>query len=277
MLPPLVSRFIAGKTPADVIDYAENQLDEDITPLINRLGEHYTEPDDVRVVVEEYEHLINELTERNIDAAISLKPSQLGLDISEELFHENATRLVADASAAGVFVWFDMEDYTTTDSTIALYKEVVQWHPDSVGICIQANLKRTQSDLAELMKTEGRIRLVKGAYSEPPEIALTNREDIDDAYVEYLELLFSTHNGTIAVGSHDSGMVSQAAVFHAMYGTEYEIQMLKGVQEDEQRRLAREQPVAQYIPYGPEWKSYVYRRLLERKNVGFILRAILSG
>jgi proline dehydrogenase len=167
-----------------------------------------------------------------------------------------------------------MEDHTTTDATIDVFLDLVQWYADSLGICVQANLRRTAEDLNRLVETDGSIRLVKGAYSEPAEIAFTTKKDIDEAYAEHLRFLFSNHDGGIAVASHDDLLVSQAAVLHIMHDVEYEVQMLMGVNETAQRELARDQRVVQYIPYGPSWKSYVYRRLLERKNLGFILKAV---
>jgi proline dehydrogenase len=148
-----------------------------------------------------------------------------------------------------------------------------------MGLCLQANLKRTAADIERLADVPGKIRLVKGAYDEPPDIAYTDKPRVNEAYREYLELAFREFDRGVAVGSHDPEMIAHAADLHAEYGTPYEVQMLMGVREDAQRELADDGvTVYQYVPYGDRWLSYFYRRLMERKeNALFALRAILTG
>lgn len=277
MLPPIVSRFVSGTDADGAITYARSINEDRLTPILNYLGEHYTDPADVEDCVTEYTKLIDKLAVRTVNAAISLKPTQLGLLIDEELFHKNAQYLVSHAVDSGVFVWFDMEDHTTTDATLDVYYDVEKQYSESVGICVQANLKRTGRDLSKLVETDGKIRLVKGAYAESEDIAHTEKRVIDEAYRIHLKYLFEHHEGSIAVASHDDEMISLAAVLHEQYETDYEIQMLMGVREADQRELAENHTVYQYAPYGSSWFSYFYRRLQERKNIGFIIRALLQG
>jgi proline dehydrogenase len=170
-----------------------------------------------------------------------------------------------------------MEDHTTTDATLSAFREVVTEHGGGVGVCLQANLQRTREDLAKLSDLPGKVRLVKGAYDEPADIAYTSRRRINAAYVELLEDAFEHYDGTVAVGSHDPAMLERAASLHADHGTPYEVQMLMGVRTAAQFELAADVPVWQYVPYGDKWFSYFYRRVRERKeNLWFALRAVLG-
>jgi proline dehydrogenase len=171
-----------------------------------------------------------------------------------------------------------MEDHTTTDATLDAYEEFAREHPDCVGVCLQANLKRTRDDVERLADVPGKIRLVKGAYDEPAEVAYTEKSRVNDAYRELLAYAFEHYDGGVAVGSHDPEMIDYARDLHEEFGTDFEVQMLMGVREDAQSDLAEEYEVWQYVPYGDKWLSYFYRRVMERKeNVLFALRAILTG
>jgi len=275
MLPPIASRFVAGETPEEALAYAREQEDAGIRCLLNLLGEHYTDPSDAVADREAYQELIAEIAGRDIDAAVSVKPSQLGLDIDEETFHANMRELMGTAMDHGVTVWIDMEDHTTTDATLAAYREHVA-ETDTIGICLQANLRRTPDDIQELAGTTGHIRLVKGAYDEPEGVAYRDQADVDEQYRYCLELLFSEFAGSIAVGSHDPAMIEHAGELADQHDRPVQYQLLMGVRTDAQRRLAEDHAVAQYVPYGPDWFAYFYRRLRERKqNVIFALRALV--
>jgi proline dehydrogenase len=143
---------------------------------------------------------------------------------------------------------------------------------------VQANLRRTGDDLERLAPLPGKVRLVKGAYDEPKELAYKQKSAVDRAYEEYLELMFREFAGGVAVGSHDPEMIGSAEELYEEYGTNFEIQMLMGVREDAQFELAEEYEVWQYIPYGTKWFSYFYRRVRERKeNALFALRAVVGN
>ena len=278
MIPPIARRFVAGKSPASALEHARQLNDDGVGAILNLLGEHYEERDPADEDAEIYRDLLAELGGSGLDACISVKPSQLGLDVGEGLFRENLERVVEAAAEHGRFVWVDMEDHTTTDATLKAFEAQVESYP-AMGLCLQANLKRTPRDVEHLAGLPGKVRLVKGAYEEPPEIAYTDKARVDEVYRDLLELAFRTFDGGVAVGSHDPEMVAHAAELHEEYGTDYEIQMLMGVREDAQRELAADGvTVYQYAPYGNQWLSYFYRRAIERKeNALFALRAIVSG
>jgi proline dehydrogenase len=277
MIPPVASRFVAGKTEALVLEHAR-QLDErDVGTIVNLLGEHYQERRPADEDTETYLTLLEDIAGTGLRACLSVKPSQVGLTVGEPVFRENVTRIVEAAAAQDTFVWIDMEDHTTTDATLDVFEALNREHDGGVGVCVQANLKRTPEDLDRLADLPGKVRLVKGAYDPPAEIAHREKSRVDEAFRECLEQLFRTFDGGIAVGSHDPAMIDHARELHDDYGTDFEVQMLMGVREDRQSELADEYEVWQYVPYGTKWLSYFYRRVAERReNLAFALRAIVS-
>jgi proline dehydrogenase len=277
MIPPIASRFVAGETPAAALDRAQELNDRDVKAILNLLGEHYEDRQPADEDAEAYLRLLEDIEGSGIEACISVKPSQVGLDAGTEVFRENVERIVEYAAARDVFVWIDMEDHTTTDATLDAYEELAIAHDGGVGVCVQANLKRTEADLERVADLPGKVRLVKGAYDEPAEIAYKEKAAVNEAYREYLEYMFEHFDGGIAVGSHDPEMINLAEDLYEEYGTDFEIQMLMGVREDAQFELAAEYEVWQYVPYGDKWLSYFYRRAMERKeNLLFALRAVLG-
>ncbi len=276
MIPPIASNFVAGETPDSALSHVDDINQQGVAGILNLLGEHYDDPEDVENDTMEYITLAEMIASRGTEACISVKPSQLGLDISDELFEENLGRVV---DAAECFVWIDMEDHTTTDTTLDAYEKFAIETDGNVGVCVQANLQRTGKDLKRLADLPGKVRLVKGAYDEPAEIAYKNKDTVDAVYRDLLEFAFREFDDGVAVGSHDPEMIEYARELHEKYGTGYEIQMLMGVREKAQVELANEDiTVYQYIPYGSRWVSYFYRRLRERKeNFAFAARAIISG
>ncbi|WP_336134993.1 proline dehydrogenase family protein [Natronomonas amylolytica] len=277
MIPPIARRFVAGESAASVMDHARRLNDDGIGAILNLLGEHYDGREAADEDARTYCTLLDEIGKTDLDACISVKPSQLGLDVGEGVFRENLERIVEAAAANDGFVWMDMEDHTTTDATLDAFEAQVGTYP-KMGLCLQANLKRTPSDIERLAGLPGKVRLVKGAYEEPPDIAYTDKARIDEAYRENLELAFRAFDAGIAVGSHDPAMLDYAAGLHEVHDTPYEVQMLMGVREDAQRELAADGiTVYQYAPYGDRWLSYFYRRVMERKeNALFALRAVLG-
>lgn len=276
MIPPIASNFVAGETPASAITHVEDINEQNIAGILNLLGEHYEDPDNAAKDTNEYITLADMIESRDADACISVKPSQLGIDISEELFEENLGRIV---DAADCFVWVDMEDHTTTDATLDAYRKYARETDGNLGLCIQANLRRTGEDLKRLADIPGKVRLVKGAYDEPAEIAHKDKSTVDAVYRDLLEFAFQEFDDGVAVGSHDPEMIEHARTLHEEYGTDYEVQMLMGVRESAQVDLASDDVrVYQYIPYGSKWFSYFYRRVRESKsNLTFAARAVLTG
>jgi proline dehydrogenase len=274
MLPPIASQFVAGETAAGAFEHARDLNEDGVGAILNLLGEHYEERDPADADAAAYRRLIEDIGASPLRACVSIKPSQVGLGVEERVFRENVERVVTHAREHGVFVWLDMEDHTTVDATLDAYAALTA---GDMGVCVQANLRRTPDDLARLADLPGKVRLVKGAYAPPPGVAYRDRERVDEAYRDCLEYLFRESDGGVAVGSHDPAMVAYAHDLHADYGTDFEIQMLMGVREDAQRELARDCEVWQYVPYGPKWLAYFTRRVAERReNLGFALRAVLG-
>ncbi|MFB6111569.1 MAG: proline dehydrogenase family protein [Halobacteriaceae archaeon] len=278
MIPPIARRFVAGETPATALEHTREINGHGISGILNLLGEHYEERGPADADRDAYLDLIDEIGRNRVDACVSVKPSQIGLDAGQPVFEENYTDIVEYARDADVFVWMDMEDRTTVDATIDAFETATSMYPGGVGLCVQANLKRTEDDIERLVELPGKLRLVKGAYDEPPAAAYQSKSEVNRAYRERLTYLFEhADDGDVAVGSHDPAMIERAAELHEEFGTEYELQMLMGVREEAQRELADEVPVYQYIPYGEKWLSYFYRRVMERKeNLLFAARAVLG-
>ncbi|WP_410765826.1 proline dehydrogenase family protein [Haloferax sp. DFSO60] len=278
MIPPIASKFVAGESEAAALDHARRMNEDGVAVILNLLGEHYHERGPADEDADIYIKLVEDIAETDLDACVSVKPSQIGLDMGADVFSENYRRIAEAADEHDVFVWCDMEDHETTDATLDAFEELAREFDGGMGLCVQANLKRTPDDLERLSDVPGKIRLVKGAYDEPANIAHKNKAKVDEVYKELLEYLFDEYVGGVAVGSHDPKMISYAKELGAQYDRDYEIQMLMGVREDEQRNLAGEGvEVWQYAPYGGKWFSYFYRRVRERKeNALFALRAIVG-
>ncbi|MFT4922623.1 MAG: proline dehydrogenase [Haloarculaceae archaeon] len=277
MIPPIVDNFVAGETPETALDHVASLNDRGVAGIVNLLGEHYDERAPADADADAYVELLALIEQRDVDACVSVKPSQIGLGISEAAFTANLARIVDAARQHDGFVWIDMEDHTTTDATLDAFEEHARATDGQVGVCIQANLERTRDDLERLAALPGKVRLVKGAYDEPADIAYKGTEAVDEAFTDSLAYMFREFEDGIAVGSHDRAMLDRARDLHDEYGTPYEVQMLMGVREDVQFELAEDVPVYQYLPYGSKWFSYFYRRIRERKeNALFAARAVLG-
>ncbi|WP_336135100.1 proline dehydrogenase family protein [Natronomonas amylolytica] len=278
MLPPIASNFVAGEDAATAIDHVRDCNDDGVSAILNLLGEHYDRRAPADADARAYMDLIRDIDAAGVDACVSVKPSQIGLDVGDDAFRENLASIVEVGQEHDCFVWVDMEDHTTTDVTLDAFEEHARETDGDVGVCIQANLKRTAEDIERLAKLPGKVRLVKGAYDEPKSVAHKGSEDVDTAYRDLLEYAFEEFEDGVAVGSHDPAMLDYAADLNEEYGTPYEVQMLMGVRESAQRELAADGvPTYQYVPYGNKWFSYFYRRIRERKsNALFALRAVIG-
>lgn len=277
MIPPIASRFVAGESVPAALEHTAELNDRGVCALLNFLGEHHEDPSVAAADATAYCDLVDDIAASTLDAAISVKPSQIGLDVSEDTFRDHYADIVEHAAAEDIFVWLDMEAHPTVDATLEAYCDHVTDY-DGLGLCLQANLRRTRADLERLVDLPGVVRLVKGAYDPPADIAYASKQRVNRAYREDLAFLFE-HDDRVAVGSHDPAMIELATDLHDAHGTAFEVQMLMGVREDAQTRLARHgYEVAQYVPFGDRWLSYFYRRIRERKeNALFALRAIVSG
>jgi proline dehydrogenase len=288
MIPPIASRFVAGETAAEALHRARELDGRGVGTILNLLGEHYVERGPADEDVETYCDLVADIGADDARACISVKPSQAGLDVGadgdrptdhgREVFRENVGRIVETAREADVFVWLDMEDHSTTDATLDVYEDLAREFDGGVGVCVQANLTRTSVDLDRLAAVPGKVRLVKGAYDEPTSVAYQSTQRVNEAYRDLIEQAFEQFDDGVAVGSHDPEMIDHALELAESHDTGFEVQMLMGVREDAQFDLAADGvEVWQYVPYGRKWKSYFYRRLMERKeNLLFAARAIVG-
>ncbi|GAB7010015.1 proline dehydrogenase family protein [Halorubrum trueperi] len=278
MIPPIARRFVAGESVPEALDHVRARNADGVAVMLNLLGEHYDDPGNARADVDAYLALLDDIADSGLDACVSVKPSQIGLDVSADLFEEHYREIVARAHEHDAFVWYDMENADTTDATLDAFESIAADYPWSVGQCLQSNLKRTREDLERLVDVPGKIRLVKGAYDEPAAIAYKKRSRVDEAYREDLAFLFERRERGVAVGSHDPAMIALSDRLAREHGTAYEVQMLMGVREDAQRDLATQGvDVSQYAPYGDKWISYFYRRVRERReNLTFAVRAVFG-
>ncbi len=275
-----VRRFLPGEGFDSALKAALEFRSKNIAALFTLLGENITDLADANKVVEHYEEVLAASME--VQAEISVKPTQLGLDIDEGATYANLQRLARAAEKANSFLWIDMEGSAYTDRTIALYRRLRAETP-RVGVALQAYLYRTVSDIATLMPLKPAIRLVKGAYSESQDIAFVRKRDVDANYLAlcvYMLPEVKRRKLRLVLATHDVDLVATAWRFaqaHEMVRSEVEVAMLYGIRTDEQERLAREGfAVRDLIAYGDAWYAWYLRRLAERPaNVWFVARQLL--
>lgn len=271
----LVRRWVAGETAADAVRRAAELCERGMAACIDYLGEHDTDKASVQRSTEEYLGLIKAIAAAKLEADVSLKPSELGMDVSAAEAERNIGSILAAAKRAGLGAWLDMESSAYTDRTLALHKKLRARFPE-LGIAVQANLKRTPQDLARLLRARARVRLVKGAYREPAEIALTEWRDVTAAYAELIRMALRSRS-YVAVATHDPAMVAVAESLAPGHRGGMEFQLLLGIGERLKKRLAGHHRVRVYIPYGARWQKYVLRRIRERKRSVFrVLRLAFS-
>jgi proline dehydrogenase len=279
-----VRRFLPGEDAAAALNAGARFEAEGIATIFTRIGEHLTQASEAAAVADHYLGVLDAIHERGLHGEISVKLSQLGLDLDAERAFEHARRLVARAGELGALVWIDMEDSAATDATLDVYTRLKADHPN-VGVCLQAYLHRSAADLQRLLPLAPAIHLVKGAYAEPPDIAFQGHREVDANFsalaVEMLEAARSGHEVRIALGTHDVKLIEQIERHARALGlarTAFEVQMLYGVRVDQQLRLAREgYRVVDLISYGEAWYAWYMRRLAERPaNVLFALRQIVG-
>jgi proline dehydrogenase len=278
-----VRRFMPGDTMDAALDAAERFRADGIGTLFTRLGENLADLSEAHAVTEHYAGLLDEIGRRDLDAEISVKLTQLGLDLDVEETMRHAQRLADAAARRGRLVWIDMEGSAYTEATIAFYERLKATH-ENAGICLQAYLRRTPADVHRLLRLRPAIRIVKGAYDEPPGIAYRHRAEVDAAY-QALAVMLLPHAAAgdvrLGLGTHDVELVERIAAYAESAGypkTCLEVQMLYGIRTGEQRRLARAGFVVRdLIAYGEAWYPWYMRRLAERPaNVVFALRQLFG-
>jgi proline dehydrogenase len=280
---PMVDRFVAGEQLDQCLGSVTELTGRGMEVTIDRLGEDITDRSEARHARDAYLALTEALSGAGLaeHAEMSVKLSAFGqaLPGGHDLAYENVLPVVEAASAAGTTVTLDMEDHTTIDSTLAILGTLRERFPGT-GAVLQSYLFRTEEDCRALAGEGSRVRLVKGAYNEPPEVAHQDKHEVDRAYVRCLKILMAGE-GYPMVGSHDPRMVAIAQDLAQRYGRkrdEYEFQMLYGIRGAEQERLvALGHRMRVYVPYGTDWYGYFMRRLAERPaNMGFFLRSLVS-
>jgi len=277
-----VRRFLPGEGFEAALKAAVDFRSRGIGALLTLLGENITDLEDAEKVVQHYEEVL--AATGDVQAEISVKPTQLGLDIDEEAAYANLQRLARAAVKVRSFVWIDMEGSAYTDRTVELYRRLRTEHAH-VGIALQAYLYRTVSDVATLMPLKPAIRLVKGAYAEPSDIAFADKKEVDANYLALAVFMLpevKRHRLRLVLATHDVDLVAKAwryAQALDMQRAELEIAMLYGIRTDQQERLAREGfTVRDLIAYGDAWYQWYLRRLAERPaNVWFVARQLLPS
>jgi len=279
-----VSRFMPGETLDDALAAAKALEDCSVATVFTLLGENITEPAEATRVTEHYLGALERIRERGLGTELSVKLTQLGLDLGKELCLRNLRRIIEQAGEQSV-VWIDMEASDYVDVTLEIFRQAWQEHRN-VGICLQAYLRRTGQDLASLLPLGPAIRLVKGAYLEPPDRAFPKKKQVDENYFRLSELMLSEQARTAGVrtafATHDLQLIRRIvgyATTQAIRKESYEFQMLYGIQRPEQYRLAREGwKSVVLIAYGAYWFPWYMRRLAERPaNAWFVVRNLLSN
>ena len=272
LLFPFAKRFIAGINTNDSSVVFKNHLDQNFKVIANLVGENIQSAEKIETICETYAELLDRFSDS--DFSISLKLSSIGLDDEYKSTMENLTKLVESASINKQMIRLDMEDSKYTDQTIEVCKSIHNDYPGSIGITLQANLNRTERDLEDLKKNGISIRLVKGAYFENDQIAITDMNQIRQRFLEYSQLLIADSNVKHSIATHDEPILDNISLNSEMKNHRFEF--LYGVRRDLQRRFINSNEVGLYMPFGEEWVSYTYRRLKEFKNIRFVAKNLIK-
>src|ERR1051325_302059 len=278
----LTTRFVAGETIDEVIPFIRQLNSENATASFDHLNESVGSAAEAEQEVVEYRNILAKIDEQRVRSNVSIKLTQFGLGLDPELAYQNARKVVVEAERRGNFVRVDMEDSSVTQVTIDIFKRLrSEFGLNTVGIVLQSYLYRTFEDAQELVKLPARIRICKGAYNEPPEVAFAEKKDVDANYIKVMQVLLSSgiYHG---IATHDPKMIDATIEFATREGIgkeKFEFQMLYGIRRDLQHQLARDGfNVRIYVPYGKHWYPYFMRRLAERPaNIWFVLKNLSKG
>ena len=272
------ARFVAGETLDDAVEVLRRLNDQGLYANTTLLGEGVVESGETERVVTAYEEILDRIAAEGLRANVALKLTHLGLEIDEGLAYRNLRRLLDKGS----FIRIDMEQSEFVDATLRIYRRAREDGRDNVGTVLQSYLYRTPEDLESLLPYAPNLRLVKGAYLEPPQVAYPRKADVDAAYARLLERMLATPGCYVAIATHDESLIERAisyAVEHSVPRDTFELQMLYGVRPQLQLALVRRgYKVLVATPFGPEWYPYLMRRLGERPaNLLFLLKNTLRG
>jgi len=274
-------RFVAGTTVPELLDAAKAVNDKGMTVSVDNLGENVTNVEEAKHSAQLYHQLLDEIQERKLNANVSLKLTHMGLDVDPEFAFAQVRNIVEHAARLNSFVRVDMEGSPYTQRTLDFVHEMhrVPGNQGRVGAVIQSYLKRSESDVEKLLSERIRIRLCKGAYKEPPELAFQKKSDVDANYVKLTKVLLKSgvYHG---IATHDERIIRETIDFakrESVKPQSFEFQMLYGIRRDLQEKIVREGwGIRVYIPFGTEWYPYLMRRLAERPaNVFFIAKNIV--
>ena len=278
----LTTRFVAGETIEEAIAAIRELNAEGCTASFDHLNESVANAVEAAAEVTEYLRILGRIDETAIHSNVSIKLTQFGLELDKEIAYKNARAVVEEAARRGNFVRVDMEGSNVTQQTIDVFRRLrSEFGLNDVGIVLQSYLRRTYEDAQDLLKLPARIRICKGAYNEPPEVAFPDKKDVDNNYIRVMQLLLSsgTYHG---IATHDPKMIEATIAFSKREGipqNAFEFQMLYGIRRDLQRQLASDgYNFRVYVPYGKHWYPYFMRRLAERPaNIWFVLKNLLKG
>jgi proline dehydrogenase len=278
-----VSRFMPGETLEDALLAARTLGNKKIGTVLTHLGENIKDKSEAKQVTQHYRQVVECIRQQGLGAEISVKLTQLGLDLSADLCFDNLTSIIQCAQRDSI-VWVDMEASNYVDVTLDVYRRALQSY-GNVGVCLQAYLHRTKEDLGTLLSMKSSIRLVKGAYREPAEIAFPRKQDVDKNYFELAKRMLGAKKKNrcfrAAFGTHDLDLIRRISRFAADEGFasgDVEVQMLYGIQRAEQERLAKEGSRSiVLVAYGSYWYPWFMRRLAERPaNLWFMMRNVFA-
>jgi proline dehydrogenase len=281
----LVRRFVAGTTVEEAFAVIEGVTAKGCLAAITYLGENVKTPAEARVAADVYLEILDEIKRRNLPCLPSLKLTHLGLDLSEPLCLENVRRILERAQAAGTRVWIDMESTAYTDRTLEIYATLKRSFPN-VACVIQAYLRRSEADIRRLIGLGAAVRLCKGAYREPADVAFPDKGDVDANYARLMDVLLSPHalerRAYPAFATHDEGLIWRAAERARALGIasdRFEMQMLYGIRPDLHAAIRdRGLRLRVLVPFGEDWYGYFVRRLAERPaNLLFLVRNLVRA
>ena len=276
----LSRRFVPGETVDDLVRAIKEANAEGLTATGNFLGESVHDEANARLAADQYFAILERLEAEKLEANISLKFTALGQDISEEFLAENLNRILERTKAADGFIRFDMESSEYTQRTLDAFEKVWSEGWRNIGVVLQSYLKRSAGDVARMNELGARVRLCKGAYNEPPEVAFKDKAAVDRSFVELMQMLLSGGNYP-AIATHHEAMLDATVAFHQKEGIgkeTFEFQMLHGVRRDLQRQLVKDGfNVRVYVPFGSHWYPYLMRRLAERPaNMLFMAGSVVK-
>ncbi|HLL49198.1 MAG TPA: proline dehydrogenase family protein [Thermomicrobiales bacterium] len=276
----LVNRFVAGETVSEALAAAKGLAGQGLKTTLDQLGENVLTPAEATAAVDAYADTLRSMAAAGLEPNISIKLTMGGLDIDDDVAHDNMVALLETAATVEGFVRIDMEGSAYTERTLAIAEALHERFPGQVGTVIQAYLHRSDRDVERLIDRQMRVRLVKGAYAEPANIAIQNPREIDENFVRLMERLLE-HGRYPAIATHDPAIILATQGFALRLGIErdrWEFQMLYGVRRDAQTALADEgYRMRIYVPFGADWYPYFARRIAERPaNMAFVFRQLFT-